>query len=126
MSIPHFFRIATLVSCILIIAAIIIARLGWVEYHAMAVVSGVLVVFVMTLAVYRFAFKSLEENIRRFNTAVMGGMMLKMLGGIVSVVVCGVFFKAHLIPYVVGFFTGYFILTGFEVYGLMRKLRAVS
>ncbi len=115
------------------IISFILSALGaWIvyrflpQYNLYATVGGVLVMFVMTLAAYILAYRGISRNARQFTALFLSGMGIKMMLGIISVLIIGLLAKEILSEYVVSFFLSYFVLTTFEVYGLIRKLREVS
>lgn len=126
MPVPRFALLCTLITAILIIAGVTLTQHLWPQYNGYGVAVALLVAFFSTLIAYYLTFVGIDKQARQFTTLFLLGMGAKMVVGIVSVLVVALFFKDFLSEYVVAFFLGYFILTGFEVYGLIRKLRAVS
>ncbi|MEZ4825987.1 MAG: hypothetical protein R3C61_06795 [Bacteroidia bacterium] len=90
----------------------------------MAVISAILVSFLTGIAAYTLTYNGLQKSTRKFVTFLIMGMLAKMFTGIIIVIVMAVAFRPMIIEYVTSYFLSYFILTAFEVYGLMRKLRA--
>ena len=88
--------------------------------------TGMGVNFLLTSVAYAIVAKGLEKRPMQFTGYVMGGMMVKMMVGIAVILAVGLRFKEHLLSYALTFVITYFAFTGFEVYGLIRKLRRIS
>jgi hypothetical protein len=88
--------------------------------------AGMGVNFLLTSVAYAIVAKGLEKRPMQFTGYVMGGMMVKMMVGIAVILAVGLRFKEHLLTYALTFVITYFAFTGFEVYGLIRKLRRIS
>ncbi|MEL6628650.1 MAG: hypothetical protein AAFQ83_10920 [Bacteroidota bacterium] len=88
-----------------------------------AIAIAALVAFLPTLVAYTLTYTGLRQETKGFIGFLMGGMLLKMLIGIVFVVIVALQFPEVKVEYVVSYMVAYFTFTGFEVYALMRKLR---
>lgn len=86
--------------------------------------AGILVSFITGAAAYVLSYTGIDKATGQFVTFLMMGMITKMFVGIILVVVMVIQFKPLIKEYVTAYFISYFIFTAFEVYGLMRKLRA--
>ncbi|MCI4670827.1 MAG: hypothetical protein MRZ79_22015 [Bacteroidia bacterium] len=89
-----------------------------------AVVIATLVAFLPTIVAYSITYSGLEKETTAFIGRLLGGMLVKMLIGVLSIVLVALQFREIRDEYVVSYMISYFVFTGFEVYGLMRKLRA--
>ncbi len=78
------------------------------------------------LVAYVIAYNGLEKKIGQFTTYITGSMLLKMMIGIMGVTLVALKFKEFATPFVLSYFSCYFIFTSLEVYWLMRKLRPIS
>lgn len=76
-----------------------------------------------TMASYSIVYNGLRIRIQRFMGYIMGGMMMKLAVGILSITIVALKFKESASVYVLTFFGSYIIFTAFEVYTLMRNLR---
>jgi len=122
-----FFALLTGVTTVLlsILAAWLVQNV-YPQYNMYSAIGGVVVMFVMTLVAYVLSYQGITRNSRQFTMLFLSGMGIKMGIGIISVLIIGLIAKEILSEYVVSFFLSYFVLTTFEVYGLIRKLRTVS
>lgn len=97
----------------------------WVPQTSQAAINyAILVGFLTAVFAYIINFNGLEGGNRKFFASVVVAMSTKMLVGIIIVVIVAVSYKHMVKEYVISYFFSYFIFTAFEVYGLMRKLRA--
>ena len=80
--------------------------------------------FFTGLMAYMLVYFGLEAGTRVFMARLVLGMVIKMLIGVIIVLVVVIEFKPVVKEYVGAYFIAYFAFTAFEVYGLMRKLRA--
>lgn len=87
---------------------------------------GVIVASVTAAVALALALRALQRRPAAFVQGVLGGTMLRLVVGIVGVVGVALGARAGLVPFVVGFFAGYFVLTGFEVWALLHILRRLS
>lgn len=78
---------------------------------------------ISTMVSYAIVYNGLRIRIQRFMSYIMGGMMMKLAVGIVSITIVALKFKESASVYVLTFFGSYIIFTAFEVYTLMRNLR---
>lgn len=85
---------------------------------------AILISFITTALAYSINYSNLFKGNRSFMSALVLAMGSKMIIGIISVLVTAVQFTDQIKEYVVAYFLSYFIFTAFEVYSLMRKLRA--
>ncbi len=84
---------------------------------------AVLLSALSTMASYAIVYNGLKIRIQRFMGYIMGGMMMKLAIGILSITIVALKFKESASVYVLTFFGSYIIFTAFEVYTLMRNLR---
>ena len=98
----------------------------WVypEYNTLAISVAVLVSMVSGILAYLMVRSKLGADGKTFMGAIMVGMLIKMLIGLTSVLIVALSFRPVVREYVTVFFLSYFIFTAFEVYALMRNLRA--
>lgn len=121
MKISHFIYITIGIAALLIAAANLLSG----NYSMAGMAAAILLTLSVTIIAYILTFKGLDrKDSGGFTTFLMMGMFCKMIVGLVSVLIVALQFKFMLKEYVFSFFISYFIFTGFEVYGLMRKLRA--
>ena len=100
---------------------------GGFTFSLEAVVISLIVVWALTVVAFAMVNRNLTETKpTRLLNRILGSMLIKMIVGLASITIVGLFFKPVLKEYVVGFIVAYFILTGFEVNSLIGKLRAVS
>lgn len=124
MSIARFFSLSALIAVVLN-AAVYIVQSTWLDERSfMAMLAAILVAFFTTLLAYLINYPNLKKPNKNFIAAMMLGMFSKMAFGLISIVIVAIQFKAVLFEYVVCYILAYFIFTAFEVYSLMRKLRA--
>ncbi|MEL6842139.1 MAG: hypothetical protein AAFP02_02905 [Bacteroidota bacterium] len=83
-----------------------------------------MVSFVTGALAYMITFQGLDKSTRQFSAMLVLGMFSKLLIGLIGVLVIAVEFKPMLKSYVITYMGTYFVFTAFEVYSLMRKLRA--
>ena len=123
MSIPRFITIILLLIIVLTGVGYLIAqRYG---YEPLAVVVAISLSGLLTMVAYTLSYKGLDKKEpTTFVAYLLTGMFAKMLVGILTVILIALEYKEIVSEYVVSFFLAYFIFTAFEVYGLMRKLRA--
>lgn len=123
MSIPRFITIILLLIIVLTGVGYLIAqRYG---YEPLAVVVAISLSGLLTMVAYTLSYKGLDKKeTTTFVAYLLTGMFAKMLVGILTVILIALEYKEIVSEYVVSFFLAYFIFTAFEVYGLMRKLRA--
>lgn len=84
---------------------------------------AILLAYIPTMIAYSLSYTGLEKDTTKFVGFLLTGMLAKMLVGIIAIVVFAVSFKMYRNEFVVTYMVSYFIFTGFEVYGLIRKLR---
>ncbi|MEM7372874.1 MAG: hypothetical protein AAF587_29905 [Bacteroidota bacterium] len=124
MKIPTFLGIASAVAIILVLIGMLL-HTYWVPQTSQAAINyAILVGFLTAVFAYIINFNGLEGGNRKFFASVVVAMSTKMLVGIIIVVIVAVSYKHMVKEYVISYFFSYFIFTAFEVYGLMRKLRA--
>ena len=87
-------------------------------------IGGVFLAAVSTIASFAIVSRGLKSRIQSFVQYVMGGMMIKMFLGIISILVIAWKFKEIVTEYVLTYFLCYFIFLAFEVVTLMINLRA--
>ena len=124
MSIARFFSLSVLIAVVLTAAAYLVQIIWFEERSFMAMLTAIMVAFVTTLLAYLINYPNLKKPNKNFIAAMMLGMFSKMAFGLISIVIVAIQFKAVLFEYVVCYILSYFVFTAFEVYSLMRKLRA--
>lgn len=87
-------------------------------------IAAILVSFITGGLAYIITYQGLDKSTRQFSAMLVLGMFSKLLIGLIGVLVVAVEFKPMLKSYVATYMLTYFVFTAFEVYGLMRKLRA--
>lgn len=87
-------------------------------------IGAILVSYITGSIAYMITFQGLDKGTRQFSAMLVLGMFSKLLIGLIGVLVVAVEFKPMLKSYVLTYMLTYFVFTAFEVYGLMRKLRA--
>ena len=110
-----------------VLLSLIAFLLGESVYPAGAmpfIIGGIGLAAVTTAASYAIVYRGLKIRIQQFTAYIMGGMMIKMFLGIISISVIALNFKDITTHYVLTYFLCYFIFTGFEVVTLMTNLRA--
>lgn len=110
-----------------VLLSLIAFLLGESVYPAGAmpfIIGGIGLAAVTTAASYAIVYRGLKIRIQQFTAYIMGGMMIKMFLGIISISVIALKFKDITTHYVLTYFLCYFIFTGFEVVTLMTNLRA--
>ncbi len=120
-------KISNFIYTVIGIAALLMAAGTFLSsrYHFPALVIAILLSLGSTILAYILSYNGLDQKrTQGFITYLMAGMFSKMMIGIISVLIVALEFQFMLKEYVFSFFISYFIFTGFEVYGLMRKLRA--
>ncbi len=87
------------------------------------VILGVFLAAFSTIVSYSLVSKGLKARVQAFVQFVMGGMMIKMFLGIISILIVAWKFKDIVTEYVLTYFLCYFIFLTFEVVMLMTNLR---
>lgn len=82
------------------------------------------IVLLSTMGSYVIVVNGIKNRINLFTSYVMGGMLIRMFVGLISMTIVALKFKPFASPYVLTYFFLYFIFTAFEVVSLMRTLRA--
>ena len=124
MSIPRFIILTALATAPLIALAFWMTQQWIPQYSPYAMSTAILVSFFTGLIAYILLYINLDKASRLFVTSLAVGTVSKMFIGIVVVLFVAIQYKPVIKEYVVAYFLSYFILTAFEVYGLMTKLRA--
>ncbi|RMG27859.1 MAG: hypothetical protein D6730_06275 [Bacteroidetes bacterium] len=124
MKIPRFILLSTGLALLLLAVLSLLSRYWIPQYSLLAMCAATAVSFVSTIFAYSITYMGLRQHTRNFIGFMMAGMLAKMLAGMLSVIIVAIQFRSVRNEYIVMFFISYFIFTGFEVYGLMRKLRA--
>lgn len=125
MPIPRFIAIISTVLIVMLLGAWLLL-MGIDTYSFGAIIVASLVSFFPTLLAYSITYRTLEKSTKQFMQMLMTGMLAKMFVGVICIVIVAVRFPEIRNEYVVAYMITYFMLTGFEVYGLMRKLRPIS
>lgn len=94
------------------------------SYSAIAMCSAVVVSMLSGILAYVVVKSRIHADGKKFMGAIMFGMLIKMALGLSSVLIVALSFREIVKEYVAIFFISYFIFTAFEVYALMRNLRA--
>ena len=124
MKIPRFLLLSSLIL-VLLLAITHLLHTYWIpQTSQMAMYTATFVSFATGLLAYILNYTGLDAGNRRFITGLVVAMFTKMIIGIFIVVIVAVSFEEVVKEYVITYFFSYFIFTAFEVYGLMRKLRA--
>jgi uncharacterized membrane protein len=93
------------------------------QYSPVASGAAVIVSWLTGLVAYLIINRSLKKETKKFVGALFGGMLGKLLIGMLAVILVAFFDRRVINEFVIVFFTGYFLFTAFEVYALMRNLR---
>lgn len=123
MKIGRFFILILLVELVLIFIGYLFTHFLILQRNFAAVVVATLVSFFPTFIAYTITLSGLEKDTSGFINRLLGGMLVKMLIGVLFIVLVALQFREVRDEYVVSYMISYFVFTGFEVYGLMRKLR---
>ena len=124
MSIARFILFSLLIAAFLVLTAYV-AQQYWlpsISFPAMSV--AVLISLLTTNLAYSINFKNLFKGNRSFISALLVAMTSKMIIGIISILYVAIQYTDQIKEYVTAYFLSYFAFTAFEVYSLMRKLRA--
>ncbi|MEM6345796.1 MAG: hypothetical protein AAF927_18020 [Bacteroidota bacterium] len=124
MSIPRFLIFFTIIALVLMGAAWLISTYWITEADLGFMIAAILVSFITGGLAYIITYQGLDKSTRQFSAMLVLGMFSKLLIGLIGVLVVAVEFKPMLKSYVATYMLTYFVFTAFEVYGLMRKLRA--
>jgi hypothetical protein len=119
----RFIPLITLAAGLLLLIVFLMMKWLAPEAEFKAGLAAVLVSYLTTLAAYSLTYPSVMRSFTIFLGFLMTGVFAKILVGLAVVVVVALKYKEFVREYVVVYFFAYFIFTGFEVYGLMRKLR---
>lgn len=123
LKISVFIRLVTIIAVVLLGLAYIITTFVWPQFFFLVVMIAILLAYIPTMIAYSLSYTGLEKDTTKFVGFLLTGMLAKMLVGIIAIVVFAVSFKMYRNEFVVTYMVSYFIFTGFEVYGLIRKLR---
>lgn len=96
---------------------------GEPQYSTVASGAAVIVSWLTGLVAYLIIYRALKKETKKFVGALFGGMLGKLLIGMLAVLLVAYFDRQVTNEFVIVFFTGYFLFTAFEVYALMRNLR---
>ena len=124
MKIPQFFLFSTLICAVLLTIGYLLATYWVPQASNTAVYMGILLSFITGGIAYVLTYSGIDKATQKFVAFLITGMFTKMMVGIIIVLVVVVEYKPVIKEYVIAYFLSYFIFTAFEVYGLMRKLRA--
>lgn len=94
------------------------------EMNFSAIFLAIFLSFLAAVIAYALTYLGLEKGTGQFATLLILGMFAKMMVGIAATLVVALAFKPLIREFVFAYFISYFVFTSFEVYGLMRKLRA--
>lgn len=123
MKIPVFLRLVSLIAAVLLLLAWLVVSFAWTQFFFPVIMIAILLAYVPTMIAYSLTYTGLEKDTTKFVGFLLTGMLAKMLVGIIAIVVIAVSYKMYRNEFVVTYMVSYFIFTGFEVYGLIRKLR---
>lgn len=87
---------------------------------------GLLVATGVAVASMAMALRALHQRPGAFVQGVLGGTLLRLLAGVLGTVGVALVAKTYLVAFVGGFFAGYFVFTGFEVWTMLHILRRLS
>ena len=104
--------------------AILLTSTVMPQFSIVAICAAVVVAMVSGMIAYLVVKNKLQAAGKQFMGAIMLGMLVKMAIGLTSVLIVALSFRPVVDEYVTVFFIGYFVFTAFEVYALMRNLRA--
>lgn len=124
MKIPRFFLFFSLIALGLFILGYFLNTYWVPQTSRMAIFTAILVSFITGGLAYVLTYTGLEKGNQRFITGLIVGMISKMFVGVIILLIVIVQYRPVVKEYVVSYLLAYFIFTAFEVYGLMRKLRA--
>lgn len=124
MSITKFATICIASAAALSLVAFLIGESLYPAGAMPYIIGGIALAGLSTAASYAIIFKGIQARIQQFTGFIMGGMMVKMFLGIISISIIALKFKDFATHYVLTYFLCYFIFTGFEVVTLMTNLRA--
>ncbi|MFK7969412.1 MAG: hypothetical protein AB8F95_03545 [Bacteroidia bacterium] len=116
--------LSLVIGLLLIGLGVVLTTYVWTDYDTVAISAAVLVSLVAGILAYVMVRSRLHADGKQFMGAIMVGMLIKMAIGLSSVLVVALSFRPVVKEYVTVFFIAYFIFTAFEVYALMRNLRA--
>lgn len=123
MKIPVFIRWVSLIALFCVTMAYIVVTFAWPQFFFPVILIAIMLAYIPTMIAYSLTYTGLEKDTTKFVGFLLTGMLAKMLVGIIAIVVVAVSFKVYRNEFVVTYMASYFIFTGFEVYGLIRKLR---
>jgi fructose-specific phosphotransferase system IIC component len=123
-TIPRFILFSSFLAAILLLLGWLTANYWITDASFGAIAGAILLTFLTGLMAYVITYIGLDKNIKQFSAMLIMGMFSKLVIGILAVVLVVIEFKSVLKPYVVTYILTYFVFTAFEVYSLMRKLRA--
>ncbi|GAB4410035.1 MAG: hypothetical protein OHK0039_14140 [Bacteroidia bacterium] len=123
MPISRFILLVTAVALLLLLAAWGMQAVLPGSYSLLAMGCAIAIAYVPTLLAYTLSYMGLDKDTSGFVGFLLTGMLSKMLAGLISVLIVALRFRPVRDEYVVVYIIAYFIFTGFEVYGLIRKLR---
>ena len=126
MSRNRFIILSGTIIWILIGLTYVLNSIGEKHVNLIFVAIGFLLAWFLTVITFSVLDKHLEVSPPSLLNYILGSMMMKMFIGLASIAIVAIYFKPHTMTYVVSFLIAYFMLTGFEVYVLIGKLRAVS
>ncbi len=122
MKISRFFLLICLVELVLILIGYLFSHFLILQRNFAAVGIATLVAFIPTFIAYTITLSGIEKETSGFIGRLLGGMLVKMLIGILAIVFVALQFRELRDEFVVSYMISYFVFTGFEVYGLMRNL----
>lgn len=75
-----------------------------------------------TLA-YIITYNGIQKNVRFFTTYLIGGMLIKLFAGIISITLVGLTARPFAVPFALAYFISYLIFTSWEVYAILPAAR---
>lgn len=124
MIVSRFFLFSTLLMLLLVGLGYLIWATSSLELSFSAIFLAIFISFLTAVIAYALTSAGLEKASTQFATLLILGMFAKMVVGIAATLIVALAFKPLIREFVFAYFISYFVFTTFEVYGLMRKLRA--
>ena len=118
-----FIGILTFVTLIIMSIAIWVANTY--NFNIRAMLAGTMAVYIPTILTFIATSKGVEKP-QFFWTLFMMSTGFRLFVGLVSIIIVVFQYKKISNEYIGAYFFSYFLLTGFEVYTLMRNLRPIS
>ena len=120
----HFALISVALALLLAIGGYFILGSYFPDQPPEPLYIAVLVNLVVTLGAYYLTYRGMTLDHRPFMTKLLGGTMIKLIVGILSILLVALLFRPVIRVYALSYMLAYFLFTGFEVFALLRKLRS--